>query len=153
MTISRPSASVRAPVSAIDRDMRHFERRQELGAEPRGLCQGMACKLAAADAGRKSEIVLDPGTGARLAARSVPVEQQGPQPFRCAMYRRRKTMATEMFENYPGAIMESTETILPARGFLVSGGTWASPHTRDSFCRWLGASVCYLRRRSGNLLI
>ena len=81
-------------VSRIDRDSGHFERREKLRAEPLRLRQGAARQLAAADAGRKSEIVLDPGAGARLSARRVPVEQQCPQPFRCAVHRRRKAGRT-----------------------------------------------------------
>ena len=47
-------------VAAVDRDAGDFERREELGAEPLRLRQGAARQLAAADAGRKPEIVLDP---------------------------------------------------------------------------------------------
>ena len=79
-----------ALVPGIDRDSGHFERREELRAQPLRLRQGAACQFAAADAGRKAEIVLDPGTGARLPARRVPVEQQRPQPFRCAVHRGRE---------------------------------------------------------------
>ena len=51
-----------ALVSRVDRHPGHFERREKLGAEPLRLRHRAACQLAAADAGRKPEIVLDPGT-------------------------------------------------------------------------------------------
>ena len=94
VTISRPSASVRRLYPAIDRDAGHFERREKLGAEPLRLRERAARQLAAADAGRKPEVVLDARTGARLPARRVPVEQQRPQPFRCAVHRRRESGRT-----------------------------------------------------------
>ena len=94
VTISRPSSERETLVSRVDRHCRDFKRRQKLRAQPLRLRQGAPRQFAAADAGRKSKIVLDPGTGARLPARRVPVEQQGPQPFRCAVHRRRKARRT-----------------------------------------------------------
>ena len=67
MTSSRPSASVRRLYPAVDRDAGHLERHEELRAEPLRLRQGAARQLAAADAGREPEIVLDPRAGARPA--------------------------------------------------------------------------------------
>ena len=69
----------------------HFERHEQLGAETLRLRHGAARQFAAADAGGKPEIVLDLRTAARLSARGVPIEQQRPQSFRCAVHRRRET--------------------------------------------------------------
>ena len=79
---------------AVDRDAGDFERREKLGAEPLRLRERAAREFAAADAGRKSEIIFDARTGARLPARRMPVEQQRSQPFRCAVHRRREAGRT-----------------------------------------------------------
>ena len=75
-------------VSGVDRDAGHFERHEELRAEPLRLRHRASRQLAAADAGRKAEIVLDSRAAARLSAGRVPIEQQRPQSFGCAVDRR-----------------------------------------------------------------
>ena len=118
VTSSRPSASVETLVSRIDRDAGHFERREKLGAEPLRLHQSAARQLAAADAGRKAEIVLDPRAGARLSARSMPVEQQRPQPFRCAVHRRREARRTGADDHEVVHVEGSRERSAEALGHL-----------------------------------
>ena len=90
VTISRPSLSVRRLYPPSIETPVDFERHEKLGAKPLRLRHGAPRQLAAADAGRKPEVVLDPRTGARLPARRVPVEQQRPQPFRRAVHGRRE---------------------------------------------------------------
>ena len=80
-------AQRQALVSAVDRDAGHFERHEHLGAEPLCLRDRAPGQLAAADAGREAEIVLDLRAGARLPARRMPIEQQRPQSLGGAVHR------------------------------------------------------------------
>ncbi len=70
MTSSRPSREREPLVPAVDRHAGHFERREKLRAEPLRLRDGAAGQLAAADAGREPEVVLDARARPRLAARA-----------------------------------------------------------------------------------
>ena len=81
-------------VAGVDGHAGHFERHEELRAEPLRLRHGAPRQLAAADAGGKPEIVLDARTAARLPAGRVPIEQQRPQSLRCAVHRRREAGGT-----------------------------------------------------------
>ena len=81
-------------VSRVDGHAGHLERHEQLGAKPLRLRHGAPRQLAAADAGWKPEIVLDPRAAARLPAGRVPIEQQRPQPFRRAVDRRREARRT-----------------------------------------------------------
>ncbi len=119
VTISRPSASVSRLYPASIETRRHFKRRKKLGAEPLRLRQGAARQVAAADAGRKPQIVLDARTGARLPARRVPVEQQRPQPFRCAVHRRRQARRTGADDHKVVHIECSRERPAEALGHLA----------------------------------
>ena len=73
-------------VPGVDGHAGDLERHDQLRAEPLRLSHSPPGQLAAADAGRKPEIVLDPRTAARLPARRMAIEQQGPQPFRGAVH-------------------------------------------------------------------
>ena len=125
-------------VSPIDRNLRHFERREKLRAQPLRLRHGAACQFAAADAGRKPEIVLDPRTGARLPARGVPVEQQRPQPFRCAVHRRRKAGRTGADDHQVVHIEGGRERSAEALGHLA--GLRVAQHGEPSSKNSAGSS-------------
>jgi hypothetical protein len=64
-----------ALVPGVDRDARHLEGRQELGAEPLRLHQGAPRQLVAADSRRKPEIVFDLRARSCLSTWCVPIEQ------------------------------------------------------------------------------
>ena len=66
-------------VSALDRHSSHFQRHQKLRAQPLRLETARARQLAPAHARGKSQIVLDPRTRCRLAARRVAIEQNRSQ--------------------------------------------------------------------------
>ncbi len=78
-------------VPAVDRDARHLERREELGAEPLRLRDGAARQVAAADTVGEPEVVFDARARPRLSARAVAVEQERPQPFGGAVHRGRES--------------------------------------------------------------
>src|SRR5207253_1683578 len=61
------------------------------GAKPLCLVDSAARQFAAADTSRKSEVVLDLRTAARLTAGRVAIEQQRAQPFRRAVHGGGKT--------------------------------------------------------------
>ena len=120
-----------ALVSRIDRDAGHFERHEKLGTEPLRLRQGAACQFAAADAGRKPEVVLDARARAGLSAGRVPVEQQGPQPFRCAVHRRREAGRTRADDHEVVQLEGGRERSAEALGHLA--GLRIAQHRRSVF--------------------
>ncbi len=61
------------------------QRNSELGAELRRLIEGPAREGLSRNAGRKAEIIFDPGGCARLAAEGAAVQDQDRQPFGCAI--------------------------------------------------------------------
>ena len=105
-------------VSAFDRDLSHLHRRQKLRAEPLGLCHGAACQFAAADAGRKPEVVLYPRTRTCLTTRGPPVEQQRSQAFRCAVHRPRQTGGTGAHDDQVVHVEGGRQRPAQALGYL-----------------------------------
>ena len=69
-------------------------RYEDLGAEPPGLLQGATRELVPRDAGREAEVVLDPGGGARLAARRLALDHDRLQALRCSVDGRGQTRGT-----------------------------------------------------------
>ena len=106
-------------VAAVDRHAGHFERREELGAEPLRLREGAARQLAAADAGRKPEIVFDARAGACLSARCVPIEQQRPQSLRRAVHRGRETGGSRADDDEVVDIAGRRQRLAQALGHLA----------------------------------
>ena len=115
VTSWRPSDERETLVAAVDRHAGHFERCEGLGAEPLRLHQRAAGQLAAADAGREPEVVLDPRTAAGLAARGVPIEHQRAKALRCAVHRGREAGGTGADDyqvvHVKGRRQRSTETL------------------------------------------
>ncbi len=67
-------AERKALVSRVDRRSGHFDRHENFRAEALRLHYGATCQIAAADAGWKPEIVLNPGAAACLPAGRVSIE-------------------------------------------------------------------------------
>ena len=148
VTISRPSAERQALVAAVDRDTRHLERREDLRAEALRLRHGAAGELAAADAGRKAEVVLDPraacppGRPARTgrAAASAALRTRRTRRPRAPRGRRRRSpgrrsrerrRATGRAARRPGAARDCAAPTRPRR---------AAPAARSRRLRPLPAS-------------
>ncbi len=72
-------------VAAVDGDACDLKRGKELGTKPLRLSNSAARKLAAANAGWKSQIVFNAGARSGLSAGSVSVEQERAQTFRRAI--------------------------------------------------------------------
>jgi hypothetical protein len=69
----------------------HFVGYGELGAEFLGLVERSRHQRHTRDAGRKAEVVLDPGRGARLAAEGAAIETDHREPFGSPVDGRRET--------------------------------------------------------------
>ena len=86
----RTSPPSRCTCRVVGVDPRDLARDEDLGTEPPRLLQRPAGKLVAGDARREAEVVLDPGRGARLAARGLALDHDRPQALRGAVDRGRE---------------------------------------------------------------
>src|ERR1700722_17983749 len=70
-------------IAVLLANLPHLTRHEYFGAEASGLGDRTPGQVGAAQSIWKSEIVLDPRTGSRLAARGPAFDEQGFQSFRC----------------------------------------------------------------------
>ncbi len=75
-------------VPTVDRDSRHLERHEELGAQPLRLRQGAARQIGAADAVREPQVVFDARARSGLSARAVPIQEKRAESFGRAVHSR-----------------------------------------------------------------
>ena len=89
--ISLPSASLRMRYGPSDAQLHHFLRSDNLHAEALRLHHRAARQVAAAQTGRKAEIVFDARAQAGLSAGSFAIDHHRLQPFGRAIHRSRQT--------------------------------------------------------------
>ena len=75
-------AAVEVHLAGLRVDPRDRPGDEDLGAEPARLLQRTAGELVARHARGEAEVVLDPGRGAGLAARRLPLDDDRVEPFR-----------------------------------------------------------------------
>ncbi len=101
----------------------HLIRDRHFGPEFLRLIVGARHQRDAGDAGRKAEIVFDPGRGAGLAAEGAAIEHEDGKPFRRGIDRRRETRRTGADD---GDVVEAVRIDRPhqsdaARQFVFAG--------------------------------